>query len=277
MAIDEGGEVDSWDWQLSSEEALFDPRDVRPTIGETTSKMPMPEVKNGGEQTIRGERVLPVEQPSVKPLEGKVEIPARASETTSKIPMPEVKSGNEILSRERESEERETVDSAAIATEKLEVAQGLPVLANGNAGDKILNAVNQISDAKMTVSTNTIAKIGIEIIERLMVVQAVDTAKQEVVIVFKESVLPGTQVSLVREKSELSLTFTTANNHSMDLLTTGHDGLRNFLLDQLKDISTVHIKFEEKGYGDSGEKNSQKRQQNQHSEEEQNRQQDQRD
>jgi hypothetical protein len=139
---------------------------------------------------------------------------------------------------------------------------------NVSSGEKALDVLGQVSDTKISAPAETISKVGNEIIERLMVVQSVNAAKQEVVIVFKENILPETQVSIVREKSELSLVFTTVNVQSLEFLTAGQDGLRNFLLDQLKDITTIHIKSEGKESGDLGEKNPQKRQQNQQSEKE---------
>jgi hypothetical protein len=96
-----------------------------------------------------------------------------------------------------------------------------------------------------------------------MVVNAVNSAKQEVVIVFKENVLPSTQVTLVREKSELTLSFTTTNLQSFDLLSANHDGLRNFLLEQLKDLTNIYASFDHKESHDLTQKNSQKRQQQQ--------------
>ncbi|MDR2812378.1 MAG: type III secretion HpaP family protein [Puniceicoccales bacterium] len=135
-------------------------------------------------------------------------------------------------------------------------------------GEKILDSLGQVSNTQSVASAETISKIGNEIIERLMIVQSINAAKQEVVVAFKENVLPGTQVSLVREKSELSLVFTTFNAQSMEFLVAGHDGLRNFLLEQLKDTTAVHIKFEGRESGDLGEKNSQRHRQNQQSEKE---------
>jgi hypothetical protein len=142
------------------------------------------------------------------------------------------------------------------------------VPANVPFGEKILDTLGQISNTQLTAPAETISKIGSEIIERLMIVQSVNAAKQEVVVAFKENVLPGTQVSLVREKSELSLVFTTFNAQSMEFLAAGHDGLRNFLLEQLKDMTAVHIKFEGRESGDFGEKNSQRHRQNRQSEKE---------
>jgi hypothetical protein len=165
--------------------------------------------------------------------------------------------------------ERAAEPEKAVESEKNELktpsVEG-EVSANIPSGEKILDALGQLSDTKITVPAETISKIGNEIIERLMIVQSVNAAKQEVIVAFKEHVLPGTQVSLVREKSELSLVFTTTNVQSMEFLATGQDGLRNFLLEQLKDITAVHIKFEGRESGDSGGKDPQKRQRNQQSE-----------
>jgi hypothetical protein len=112
-------------------------------------------------------------------------------------------------------------------------------------GDRILSSVSEISDSKTIVVAEPIVKIGNEMIERLMVMQAVNGAKQEVVIVFKEHMLPGTQVSLVREGTSLNLSFSVNNLQSMEVLTANHSGLRNFLLDQLKDINAVNIEMKE--------------------------------
>jgi hypothetical protein len=153
-----------------------------------------------------------------------------------------------------------------IAKEILTAPKEVPIIAP--LGEKILDTLGQVSNTPIIISAGTISKIGNEIIERLMVIQSVGAAKQEVVIVFKENVLPGTQASIVRDKSELSLVFTTVNAQSMEFLATGHDGLRSHLLEQLKDITTVHIKFEERESGNLGEKSSQRRQQNQQSQKE---------
>ncbi|MDR1906627.1 MAG: type III secretion HpaP family protein, partial [Puniceicoccales bacterium] len=153
-----------------------------------------------------------------------------------------------------------------VVMEKSEVIEKAPLTIV--SGEKVLETLGQISDTKIIAPAETISKIGYEIVERLMIAQSVNAVKQEVIIVFKENVLPGTQVSLVREKSELSLMFTTVNTQSMESLTAGQDGLRSFLFEQLKDITAIHIKFEERGSGDLSEKNPQKRQQNQQSKEE---------
>jgi hypothetical protein len=152
------------------------------------------------------------------------------------------------------------------ATEKTETVKDAPIIAPFD--EKILNTPEQISDPQIIASAEIISKIGNEIIERLMIAQSVNAAKQEVVIVFKENVLPGTQVSLFRDGSELSLTFKTVNTQSLELLTAGQDNLQNFLVDQLKDIKAVHIKLEGRESDDLNEKNQQRRQQNQQSQEE---------
>ncbi|MDR0740687.1 MAG: hypothetical protein LBF34_03185 [Puniceicoccales bacterium] len=170
------------------------------------------------------------------------------------------KEKKEIIAEQKAEQEE------AIGSEKGEVktsAVGGEIPANIPSGEKILGTLGQISDTKIIVSAEAISKIGNEIIERLRIMQSVNTAKQEVVITFKENVLSGTQVSLVRKKSELSLVFTTVDAQSMEFLAAGYDGLRNFLLEQLKDITTVHIKFEGREFSDLVEKNPQKRQQNQ--------------
>jgi hypothetical protein len=89
-----------------------------------------------------------------------------------------------------------------IESEKNEVktsAIGGEILANIPSGEKILDTIGQVSDIKITVPAKTISKIGNENIEHLRIVQSVN-ATHEAVIVFKENILSGTQVSLVREK-----------------------------------------------------------------------------
>ncbi|MDR2200604.1 MAG: type III secretion HpaP family protein [Puniceicoccales bacterium] len=130
-------------------------------------------------------------------------------------------------------------------------------------GDKILNTLTQLSDVTETKITNaaeSITKIGHEIIERLMIAQAVDAAKQEMIIVFRDNILPGTHLSLVREGSSLSLSFTATNLQSLDFLIANHGELRDFLLGQMKDLSSVNIRVEQERKYDAAN-DQQKRQQ----------------
>jgi hypothetical protein len=163
-------------------------------------------------------------------------------------------------------EKKKTAESEKGEAEIPVVAKEISV--NIVSGEKVLTGLDQISDTKIVVSAEAISKVGNEVIERLVVVQSVNGAKQEVVMAFKDNVLPGTQLSLLREGSVLSLAFTTVNTQSLEFLTAGQDGLRNFLLEQLKDITAVHIKSEGRESGYLGEKNPQKRQQDQQSEKE---------
>ncbi|MDR2806674.1 MAG: type III secretion HpaP family protein [Puniceicoccales bacterium] len=135
------------------------------------------------------------------------------------------------------------------------------------AGDKILNALLQTSDASITTAAAQVAKIGDEII-KYMIVQAVRDVKQEVIITFKENILPGTQVSLVREGTALSLNFTTADAQSLNFLNANYDGLFHYLQEQLKDVTyiAIHIKQEEDGLM----KHNQPKQQQSQNEEESN-------
>ncbi|MDR0590605.1 MAG: hypothetical protein LBG09_02000, partial [Puniceicoccales bacterium] len=113
-------------------------------------------------------------------------------------------------------------------------------------GEKILANIAEKSDNKSIVAAESIVKIGSEIVERLMLVQAVSHAKQEVIITFKEdTVLPGTQLSVVREGSSIYLDFFAANLQSFNFLTANHSGLRNFLLERLQDVNIVNIEVKE--------------------------------
>ncbi|MDR2372438.1 MAG: hypothetical protein LBD60_04820 [Puniceicoccales bacterium] len=247
------------------EEAVAERNEVKPSRGDVKFEVKEFETKENTvlpEQFLGKEETIPMAKFSSEGTKTSIkgEAVAERNEAAMEKTVAFPKEKKEIIAEQKAEQEE------AIGSEKGEVktsAVGGEIPANILSGEKILGTLGQISDTKIIVSAEAISKIGNEIIERLRIIQSVNTAKQEVVITFKENVLSGTQVSLVREKSELSLVFTTVDAQSMEFLAAGYDGLRNFLLEQLKDITTVHIKFEGREFSDLVEKNPQKRQQNQ--------------
>jgi hypothetical protein len=113
------------------------------------------------------------------------------------------------------------------------------------SGEKILANIAGKSDSQSIVAAEPIVKIGNEIVERIMLIQAVSNAKQEVIIAFNDSVLPGTQLSLVREGPSIYLNFFATNSQSFNLLAANHGELRDFLLKQLQDVNVVNIEVKE--------------------------------
>lgn len=113
-----------------------------------------------------------------------------------------------------------------------------------NYAEQVLSNLTSLSDSRMVVAADRISNIGTAIIERLMVTEAALAAKQEVTIVFKENILPGTQVSITRDGTALSLSFVSVNPNSLEFLQAGQESLRNFLMDRVDRVSNVHIKFE---------------------------------
>ncbi|MDR1303171.1 MAG: type III secretion HpaP family protein, partial [Puniceicoccales bacterium] len=112
-------------------------------------------------------------------------------------------------------------------------------------GEKILANIAEKSDSQSIEAAAPIVKIGNEIVERIMLIQAVGHAKQEVVIAFKDTVLPGTQLSLTREGSTIHLDFFATNSQSFEFLAANHSGLQTFLLERLSDVNVVNIEVKE--------------------------------
>jgi hypothetical protein len=108
-------------------------------------------------------------------------------------------------------------------------------------GEKILAHIAEKSDSQSIVAAEPIVKIGSEIVERIMLVQAVSHAKQEVIIAFKDTTLPGTQLSLTRENSTIHLVFSVKNSQSFDFLAANHVELQAFLLERLPAVNVVNI------------------------------------
>ncbi|MDR0418559.1 MAG: hypothetical protein LBH08_04000 [Puniceicoccales bacterium] len=179
----------------------------------------------------------------------------------------------------REEEKVDSSKEAVVVEEKAVESEsiGAPMAVNEGSvnnntpGEGILSTQGQISASPSIISTSRsmthagmILKIGREVAEYL----AINNAKQEVVVRFKENVLPDTQVSIVREGTKLNLIFVTGNTQSKEILNAGCNELQTFLIEQLKDIKEVHIRTEKREFSDLSEKNPQKRQQNQQSEKE---------
>ncbi|MDR1366937.1 MAG: hypothetical protein LBJ13_03475 [Puniceicoccales bacterium] len=153
------------------------------------------------------------------------------------------------------------VDKEAVKSETIGVSMDLGGMSgNVSPGERILNALGQISDSKSIAHAETISKVGREISEYL----AINSARQEAVIRFKGDVLPDTQASIIRQGSTVSITFETNNPQSREILNVGCNELQ-ILVEQLKDVKRAYVKVETQESGDLGEKNSQKRQQNQQS------------
>ena len=191
--------------------------------------------------------------------------------------VPASDNGMKVIEPQRKENDQVTVATSDVKEteikQTLDNDQGLDLLSQdapkGIVAEQVLQNIGQISDSKVAVAAEKITTVATEIVERIMVSEAVLSAKQEVVISFKEQILPGTQLALSRNGNEIVLNFFVTDSSSLEFLQAGQDALRSFLLNRLDRDTNVNIKLENRPLADErsqeGQEKQKRQQQQEHS------------
>ena len=127
--------------------------------------------------------------------------------------------------------------------------QGAP---QGPIGDAILAALNSpvaqeaiVENAARTASTQArVAQVGELVAERIFVTNPELSQKQEVLIVLKQDVLPGTQIKLSREGDVLNIAFQARGEETANFISQNASQLRDLLQARLGETVNIAVKSE---------------------------------
>jgi type III secretion system needle length determinant len=114
-----------------------------------------------------------------------------------------------------------------------------------SAGERILSSMQSVSETSLKFSTETIAQIGSEIVNRILISNAALDAKQEVRVQLKNDVLPGTEIFIAKDGPKLNVQFVTTVSESAFFLMGRQGELRQHLMDNLKEINSIEINVSE--------------------------------
>jgi type III secretion system needle length determinant len=125
-------------------------------------------------------------------------------------------------------------------------------VAQGTIGDTILAALNTPAnqeaslDGARTASTQArVAQIGDLVAERILVTNPELNQKQEVLIILKQDVLPGTQIKLSREGDVLHIAFQVRSEDTSNFIHQNLGQLRDLLHTKLGETVNIAVKTEQ--------------------------------
>jgi hypothetical protein len=136
-------------------------------------------------------------------------------------------------------------------------------------GEQVLGQVGRVSDpvpASQISARQTIVEIGNVVAQRILVHEA-SGAKAEVLVQLRETVLPGTEIALLREGTSLRVDFFSRVGESAVFLSQHHGALREYLTQRLESIKDVKVNVYDHSEGRSGDSFGQgqnRRQQREH-------------
>ena len=125
-----------------------------------------------------------------------------------------------------------------------------------NAGEAILGILQQshrggeAMPVEAAKAAQTISDVADKIVDRILVSDTNLNGKDEVRLMLKNSVLPGTEVRITRHGGQLEIQLVTNNNDAYRLLNERQDGLQSYLNQRLKDSEVnVQLRFNDHGAG----------------------------
>ena len=150
----------------------------------------------------------------------------------------------------RLGELKELIQQFSRATTTTAGQQGVP---QGPIGDAILAALNTpvaqeltAENAARTASTQArVVQIGELVAERIFVTNPELSQKQEVLIVLKQEVLPGTQIKLSREGDVLNIAFQARGQETANFINQNVGQLRELLQGRLGEPVNIAVKSEQ--------------------------------
>lgn len=131
--------------------------------------------------------------------------------------------------------------------------------------DAIIQSFQKLSRPDSTAaadgaaSSTNISKVAQEIADRILVSDVSRGGGEEVRISLKDSVMPGTEIRILKEGDSIRVEILTASNESHRLLSDNRGSLQDALRERVSDSVSVEVKFGESGARE--ERNGRSRQQ----------------
>ncbi|MDR1665583.1 MAG: hypothetical protein LBR62_00845, partial [Puniceicoccales bacterium] len=200
--------------------------------GETTGETHMPESKGKDEMSafipkvVSEEKVAPEEKPKTAEL--------KRNEFPEKSPKISDSKDTRVSDREQPSTQRETPKPSHVS------------------GMAVLESLQRTSNDQgvSVIESPKLSRIGMELVERILVSSAALDNKQEVRITFNQNLLADTTVRIFREGTALNVVFTAGAESSLQFLNHHQTHLKEHLTEKLS-LNEVHVTVQQSASSDA--------------------------